>query len=224
MDLLKYSEIFKAFWPVFSGAFACTLLTDRCINNLYSKKLQSGLLSFPEQLAQRARFRKPLLFLLFVLCFGKAWFLVSGLHLGYLCIAITLLSLVTVTDFEQYVIFDVTLLPLAVCGVGYTLYLKMPLTEHLAAGFSGGLLFFVLALLTKGAIGGGDIKLIAALGLWLGMKQLITVIIYGAIAGGLAALLLLLLKKTTRKQFLAYGPYFALSAIGMLLNFFHVSF
>ena len=222
MDLLNYSETFRTYWPVCFVAFACTALTNWCINNLYSKKLQSGLLSFPEQLEQRARFRKPLLFLLLVLCFGKAWTLASELHLAYLCIAIALLSLVTITDFEQHVIFDATLLPLAICGVAYTLYLQFPLTEHLAAGFGGGFLFFVLTLLTKGAIGGGDIKLIATLGLWLGIKPLITVIIYGAIAGGLAALLLLLLKKTTRKQFLAYGPYFALTAIGVLLNFLRV--
>ena len=56
------------------------------------------------------------------------------------------------------------------------------------------------------------------------IKPLIIVIIYGAIAGGLAALLLLLLKKTTRKQFLAYGPYFALTAIGVLLNLFQALF
>ena len=224
MYLLNYSEIFRAYWPVCFVAFACTALTDWCINNLYSKKLQSGLLSFPEQLKQRARFRKPLLFMLLALCFGKAWTLASGLHFVYLCIAITLLSLITITDFEQHVIFDATLAPLAICGVGYTIYLQLPLTEHLVAGFSGGLLFFVLTLLTQGAIGGGDIKLIATLGLWLGIKPLIIVIIYGAIAGGLAALLLLLLKKTTRKQFLAYGPYFALTAIGVLLNLFQALF
>jgi Type IV leader peptidase family. len=86
------------------------------------------------------------------------------------------------------------------------------------------LLFLFLAFISKGAIGGGDIKLIAALGLWLGIKALLTVIIYGSVAGGIAALFLLLLKKTTRKQFLAYGPYFALSAIGVLLKILRVSF
>jgi len=94
----------------------------------------------------------------------------------------------------------------------------MPLTEHLAAALGGGLLFFLLTLLTKGAIGGGDIKLIAAMGLWLGIRPLITVITYGFIVGGLAALFLLLTKQKTRHDYFAYGPYFALSGIGILLG------
>lgn len=224
MDLMNFSEILTTYWPAGIAALACTVLANRWINTLYNKVLESDLLSFPEHLTQRARFRKPLLFLLLMLGFSKASSFASGVLLGYLCVAIALLTLVTVTDLEQYVIFDATLLPLAVCGVCYTLYLQLSLTEHLTAGCGGGLLFFVLALLTKGAIGGGDIKLIATLGLWLGIKALITVIMYGAIAGGVVATLLLVLKKTTRKQFLAYGPYFALSAIGVLLKIIRVSF
>ena len=224
MDLMNFSEILTAYWSAGIAALACTALADRWINTLYNKVRKSDLLSFPEQLTQRARIRKPLMILALMLGFSTASSLASGLHLGYLCVAIALLTLVTITDLEQYVIFDAMLLPLAVCGICYTLYLQLPLTEHLTAGFGGGLLFFVLALLTKGAIGGGDIKLIATLGLWLGIKALLTVIMYGAIAGGVVATLLLLLKKTTRKQFLAYGPYFALSAIGVLLKLLRVSF
>ena len=221
---MNFSEILTAYWSAGIAALACTALADRWINTLYNKVRKSDLLSFPEQLTQRARIRKPLMILALMLGFSTASSLASGLHLGYLCVAIALLTLVTITDLEQYVIFDAMLLPLAVCGICYTLYLQLPLTEHLTAGFGGGLLFFVLALLTKGAIGGGDIKLIATLGLWLGIKALLTVIMYGAIAGGVVATLLLLLKKTTRKQFLAYGPYFALSAIGVLLKLICVSF
>ena len=44
------------------------------------------------------------------------------------------------------------------------------------------------------------------------------------IAGGVAALVLLLTKKIKRKQFLAYGPYFALSAIGLILKLLHTLF
>ena len=76
----------------------------------------------------------------------------------------------------------------------------------------------MLTVLTKGAIGGGDIKLIAALGLWLGVRPLITVIAYGFIAGGIAALFLLVTKQKQRNSYFAYGPYFALSGIAMLMG------
>ena len=148
------------------------------------------------------------------------WSVATGAQLFYFLIAIILLVFVTVTDFEQYVIFDSMLLPLAVAGVCYTLHLQRPLTEHLSAALGGGLLFFVLTLLTKGAIGGGDIKLIAAMGLWLEIRPLINVIAFGFIAGGIAALFLLLTKQKTRHDYFAYGPYFALSGIGVLLEWF----
>ena len=79
-------------------------------------------------------------------------------------------------------------------------------------------MFFLLAVITKGAIGGGDIKLIAAMGLWFGYRSLLTVIMYGFLAGGAAALLMLLTKQKKRKSYFAYGPYFALSEIGVLLG------
>ena len=142
----------------------------------------------------------------------------------YILIAISFLLLMTITDFEQQVILNEMILFFALSGLCYTLHLQLSLQDHLLAALGGGLLFLFLAVISKSALGGGDIKLIAALGLWLGMKPLISVIIYGAITGGIAALFLLLSKQTTRKQFLAYGPYFALSAIGVLLNLLRVTF
>ena len=103
------------------------------------------------------------------------------------------------------------------------MYMQLPFAEHLAAGLGGGLLFFVLAVLTKGSIGGGDIKLIAALGLWLGVRSLIALIAYGFVAGGAAALFLLVTKQKSRHDYFAYGPYFALSGIGILLCLLNVS-
>ena len=142
----------------------------------------------------------------------------------YLLVAISLLLFMTITDFEQQVILNEMVFVFALLGLCYTLHLQLSLQNHLLAALGGGLLFLFLAFISRGAVGGGDIKLIAALGLWLGIKALITVIIYGAIAGGIAALLLLLSKKIKRKQYLAYGPYFALSAVGIMLDLLRILF
>lgn len=142
----------------------------------------------------------------------------------YIIVAISLLLFMTITDFEQQVILNEMVFFFALFGLCYTLHLQLPLQEHLLAALGGGLLFLFLAFISKGALGGGDIKLIAALGLWLGWKSLLSVILYGAIAGGIAALVLLLMKKIKRKQFLAYGPYFALSAVGLMLELLRTLF
>ena len=222
MDLLNFSETLKTYWPVLLLALVITNAGNAWINYLYPKALQRDSLSFPEQIPQRAKWRKPLVFVSLLLCFGKAWSLSSMPALLYLLVAISLLLFMTVTDFEQQVILDEMIITFALFGLCYTLHLQLSLQDHLLAALGGGLLFLFLAFISKGSIGGGDIKLIAALGLWLGIKVLITVIIYGAIAGGIAALSLLILKRTKRKQFIAYGPYYTLSAIGVLLHLLRV--
>ena len=66
-------------------------------------------------------------------------------------------------------------------------------------------------------VGGGDVKLIATLGLWLGF-DLLNIVIYGTIFGGLAAILMILTKQKDRSSYFAYDPYFALTAIYFLLK------
>ena len=222
MDLTNFSECFLIFLPSALLSLVFTVTGSFWIDRLYRLEEDTSLLSFPEQIVSRAKHRKILLFFLLLFCIGKAQISVSGPALFYIIVAIAFLSLITITDFEQYVIFDSMLLPLAILGLCYTFHLQLPVTDHLAAGLGGGLLFFLLTLLTKGAIGGGDIKLIAALGLWLGIRPLLSVIMYGFIAGGAAALFLLLTKQKNRHDYFAYGPYFALSGIGVLLSWIHV--
>ena len=59
------------------------------------------------------------------------------------------------------------------------------------AGWMVGLLVF-LPLFALRAMGGGDVKLLAAFGAWLGPALVFWVAVYGAIAGGVLALVLVL--------------------------------
>ena len=218
MNLTVFSEHLLILLPPLLLSFVCTIAGSLWIDRLYRQEKDDSLLSFPDQIAKRAKFRKPLLFFLLLFCLGKTWYAVSIPTVFYYTAAITFLSFITVTDFEQYVIFDSMLFPLAALGLCYTVHQQLTITEHLAAGLGGGLLFLLLTLLTKGAIGGGDIKLIATLGLWLGIRPLLSVIMYGFLTGGAAALFLLVTKQKKRQDYFAYGPYFALSGIAVLLS------
>ena len=185
------------------------------IDRLYSVK--DAPLSFPNRIVERSRFRVPLL------AFGLAacmTFIVERptVEAIYLTIAAFFLLSITATDFEQYVIFDRMTLPFAVAGLIATIHLQLPIIDHLIAAAAGGTVFLLLALLTKGALGGGDIKLIAALGLWVGTDRLIDIVVYGSIFGGIAALIMLATKKMNRKSVFAYGPYFTLAALFFLLT------
>ena len=218
MNLTGFSELLLIMFPPFLLSFVFTIAGSLWIDKLYRQEKDDSLLSFPDQITKRAKLRKPLLFFLLLFCIGRAWCTASIPTVLYYTAAIAFLSFITVTDFEQYVIFDIMLFPLAALGLCYTVHHQLSITEHLAAGLGAGLLFLLLTFLTKGAIGGGDIKLIAALGLWLGIRPLLSIIMYGFLAGGAAALFLLITKQKKRQDYFAYGPYFALSGIAVLLS------
>ena len=192
-----------------------TMLGSRWIDRLYAR--EDAPLTFPEAISARSRFRRPLLSIGLFVCL-IAIVERPTVEALYLTAAAFLLLLITATDFEQYVIFDRMSLPLAALGLLMTMHLGLPIADRLTAAGVGGGVSLALTILTGGALGGGDIKLIAALGLWLGSERLLDVVFYGSIAGGVAALLMLLTKQKDRKSAFAYGPYFALTALFFLLN------
>ena len=223
MVLFDKSDYFSIAIPTILFSVLFSVIGSMLMDYLYARAPRD-LLSFPEQVTTRAKYRRPLLFLLLTVYVGRACITVTPPALFYLVIAIVCLSIITATDFEQYVIFDVMLVPFAATGILYTIHMGLPITGHIAASLGGGLVFLLLAIVTKGAIGGGDIKLIAAMGLWLGIRPLLSVIVYGFIAGGVAAFILLLTKQKSRHSYFAYGPYFALSGLGILLKWFRALF
>ena len=74
----------------------------------------------------------------------------------------------------------------------------------------------VLALRREG-MGGGDIKLMAAVGWCLGWRLTAITLILSVYIGGLVALMLLCFKIKGRKDYIPYGPFIALSAIISML-------
>lgn len=86
---------------------------------------------------------------------------------------------------------------------------------------SGGL-FLLLALIGRGAMGLGDVKLAGVLGALLGFPLVLRALVVGVFAGGAVALCIILSRRSKAKSTMAYGPYLALggwvTALGMLLN------
>ena len=178
-------------------------------------KLPNAPLTFPAEISSRAEFRKPLLFLLLFVNFWNFADVPAPLYF-YLTAIIFFLALITFTDFEQYVIFNKMLLPFAILGILAAVHLNLPLADRIIAAVAGGGIFLLISVLTKGGIGGGDIKLIFVLGIWLGTKTLLDIILAASIFGGIVAVFLIFTKRKSRTSFFAYGPYFTLTAIILL--------
>lgn len=121
------------------------------------------------------------------------------------------------SDIEQQIIFDKQLALFAMFGLLRSLLFSLPWEQHLLAALAGSLAFLLLAILTRGGIGGGDIKLIAALGLWLGGEALKLTALGGIIIGGLWALGAIAVKKKKRTDFIPYAPAFIIAAFAVYI-------
>ena len=148
-----------------------------------------------------------------------------ALALGYLipatlvgkalsCFFLYWLWLLWLVDWRYQFIFDDSLLPLLAGGIAIALYAPGALWLRLVAAGGTFVVLAALSILGRGALGGGDVKMMAVVGLWLG-KEVILTLTTGFILGGVAAVVLLLLRRAGRKDFFAFGPFLI---IGTLLG------
>jgi len=125
-------------------------------------------------------------------------------------------SIAAVTDWHNFTIRNVITLPLIISGIIYhTLSADgTGFVESVAAAcLMAAILFFPYAL---GVMGGGDLKLMAAIGAWFGIRLTFYVLIASSIAQGIYALALLLrpgeLKRTLLNFQLMYYKFRTLGA------------
>lgn len=151
-----------------------------------------------------------LMVILFLLSHLKAT-TISELFIRWL--VISFLILISSIDLEHKFISDEVLCVFAMLSVLLTTFLPAGVIDRLLASLLGGGIMLLLAILTRGGIGGGDIKLMFVLGLWQGMHNLLVIFVVGFISGGIVSLILLICGLKKRQDRIAYGPYFALGAV-----------
>jgi len=137
----------------------------------------------------------------------------------------SLLLILAYVDIQVHRLPNVLLGALLLWAVVRSLWLGYPSLLSLTLGaFIGGGLFLLIALIGRGAMGMGDVKLAVAVGALLGYPFVWIGLFVGIVLGGVSALILLLLRRVGRKDYLAYGPYLVLGAwliyvrVGMLFN------
>ena len=96
--------------------------------------------------------------------------------------------------------------------------LKLIDTSTSVYGFAvGGLLLYITALATNDDIGGGDVKLVAVSGLYLGFPGIMYATLYGFGVVALISLVLIKLKKLNKKDYIPLGPFISLGIIIQLI-------
>ncbi len=87
----------------------------------------------------------------------------------------------------------------------------------LLAAALGGALFLVLALVSRGGLGLGDVKLAVLIGAALGLPAAYEALLLGVIAGGVVILALFVAGVVGRRQAVPYAPFLALAAVAVVL-------
>ena len=154
-----------------------------------------------------------LLTLALFLRFGPTFFF---LVLFLFCSA---LVVITFIDLEHQIIPDEISLPGILLGFLFSFFLPGHtwLNSLIGILLGGGSLLLVASgyhwLTGKEGMGGGDIKLLAMMGAFLGWKAIPFIIFASSLIGSVVGISLMLIKKKDSKLAIPFGPYLAFAAI-----------
>jgi len=141
-------------------------------------------------------------FLLVYMQFGLSIWTVSGMILT----AILIVSLFI--DIDEGIIPDIVTYPAIIVGL-----ILANFTVGTAPALTGALLFggilFTAALISRGGMGGGDVKLALAIGAFCGLQNAFMAFILASLSGGIWAAVLLLSRQAGRKTAIKFGPFLA---------------
>jgi len=145
--------------------------------------------------------------------------------LGVMAFYACLFIVIFVIDLEQGLILNKVVYPSLVVALLLALLPRPWLTQWIVTGIAnaaiggaiGFALFLLIAIVSRGGMGWGDVKLAALIGLATGFPLVLLAIIMGAILGGIVAVALVIAKKRKRRETIPFGPFLALATMITLL-------
>ena len=147
-----------------------------------------------------------------------------GITLDFLIYFVFISILVTVTfiDIDLMIIPDVISLPGILVGLAASLVLRsVTFKDALIGVFVGGGSLFLVAwgyhrITGKEGMGGGDIKLLAMIGAFIGWQGVFFTIFVASATGSLTGAILMLFARKDLKFAVAFGPFLAMGALAYL--------
>lgn len=147
-----------------------------------------------------------LLYLMITLKYG--WSFYSAAY----CILVSLMVTVSLIDIKYMIIPDSLNVVGTVIGVSIIIYNSSLILDKLIGAAVGFLIFSMLSFFTC-AMGGGDIKLMTALGLIFGVKGILFITVFSFLIGALVCSGLIALKIKSMKDKIPFGPFICMAAV-----------
>ncbi|MDP5274303.1 prepilin peptidase [Chengkuizengella axinellae] len=134
------------------------------------------------------------------------------LIIGLLVVCLSVI--ITVSDLKYMIIpNNVLLFFLPFFIITRFLFPSLPIWHYVVGFFVGGGILLLLAIVSRGGMGMGDVKLFAIYGFVLGYQQILFALFIASVIGSLVGISLILFKKVQRKQPIPFGPYLALGTL-----------
>ena len=152
--------------------------------------------------------------------FALAWIVFAGDIGNFVVAAVFLAALVAITviDLRHQIIPDAITLPGIMVGLATSLATgRISWVDSVGGILLGGGLFVAIILVSRGGMGGGDLKLGAMLGAFLGWQALLVALFVAVMLGGICAVTLLVSGQVARKDAIPFGPFLALGGVVALL-------
>jgi leader peptidase (prepilin peptidase)/N-methyltransferase len=166
-------------------------------------------------------FLNAVLYVFILWRFGFAW------HTFLYFIVCSTLVVISFIDLEFQIIPDKITLPGIPIGIIIgSFFLPDPFMRYNVLGLKaslqgfvvGGGVYYALALVSRGGMGGGDIKMMAMVGALMGWKAVLLISFIGSFIGSLVGIFLMIFKGKGRKTKIPFGPFLAL---GSLITLFY---
>lgn len=145
------------------------------------------------------------------------------LHSLLLLLFIFCLIIITFIDLDYQIIPDILSIPGIIAGIGASFLLPtISWTDSMLGILAGGGFLFIIAitykwLTNRDGMGGGDIKLLAMAGAWLGFKAIPFILLISSFIGALIGSISLLLAKKSFRYRIPFGPFISIAAIIYIL-------
>jgi leader peptidase (prepilin peptidase)/N-methyltransferase len=139
-------------------------------------------------------------------------YVVLGATANFVVALVLLPALIAITgiDLEHQLIPDAITLPGILAGLLLNLATgRISWVDSTVGTLVGGGVFLVIIVGSRGGMGGGDLKLGAMLGAFLGWKALLFALFVAIVSGGVVGAVLLAAGLRSRKDPIPFGPFLA---------------
>jgi leader peptidase (prepilin peptidase)/N-methyltransferase len=146
-----------------------------------------------------------------------------SVKLVFYAVYLAVLALILVTDVERRLILNVVTYPAILFAIAAGFFTPDMRGWSALAGGAVGFSFFLVAALVgsalfgSGALGGGDVKLAAFVGLITGFPLVIGALLLTIVTGAVVSLFLLVTRMRSLRDPIPYGPFLVIGGVVTLL-------